>query len=155
MSKKLARRNSGSDDLKELFVEIPFTFFRLRSEGDRLAERFGQTTSKWGLMRSLDRAGPRSVAQAARERPVARQYIQRLADELHAEGLVEFIDNPAHRRAKLMRLTPRGERLLARMAQSEIAMARRIARHFDPRAARITREVLRMLRDLLAGKDRL
>ena len=35
--------------------------------------------------------------------------MQRLADELAAEGLVEFIDNPRHQRSKLVRLTPKGE----------------------------------------------
>jgi DNA-binding MarR family transcriptional regulator len=35
--------------------------------------------------------------------------MQRLADELAAEGLVEFIDNPKHRRSKLVRLTPKGD----------------------------------------------
>ena len=34
--------------------------------------------------------------------------MQRLADELAAEGLVEFIDNPRHRRSKLVRLTRKG-----------------------------------------------
>jgi len=35
--------------------------------------------------------------------------MQRLADELAAEGLVKFIDSPKHRRSKLLRLTPRGK----------------------------------------------
>jgi DNA-binding MarR family transcriptional regulator len=35
--------------------------------------------------------------------------MQRLANELAAEGLVEFIDNPKHRRSKLVQLTPQGD----------------------------------------------
>jgi DNA-binding MarR family transcriptional regulator len=35
--------------------------------------------------------------------------MQRLADELAAEGLVEFIDNLKHRRSKLVRLTRKGD----------------------------------------------
>ena len=34
--------------------------------------------------------------------------MQRLADELAAEGIVEFIDNPKHRRSKLVQLTRKG-----------------------------------------------
>jgi DNA-binding MarR family transcriptional regulator len=34
--------------------------------------------------------------------------MQRLADELAAEGLVEFVDNPNHLRSKLVRLTRKG-----------------------------------------------
>jgi DNA-binding MarR family transcriptional regulator len=41
-------------------------------------------------------------------RPTSRQRMQRLADELAAEGIVEFIDNPKHRRSKLVRLTRKG-----------------------------------------------
>ena len=53
--------------------------------------------------------GPLTVPQIAQMRPTSRQRMQRLADELAAEGLVEFIDNPGHRRSKLLSLTPRGE----------------------------------------------
>ena len=35
--------------------------------------------------------------------------MQRLADEAAAEGLVRFIDNPRHRRSKLVQLTPKGD----------------------------------------------
>ena len=47
------------------------------------------------------------MPQIAQMRPTSRQPMQRLADELAAEGLVEFIDNPRHWRSKLMRLTRR------------------------------------------------
>jgi len=40
---------------------------------------------------------------------VARQLIQRLADEAAADGLVEFVANPAHKRSKLVQLTDKGE----------------------------------------------
>ena len=49
-----------------------------------------------------------TVPQIAQMRPTSRQRMQRLADELAAEGLVEFVDNPKHRRSKLVRLTPKG-----------------------------------------------
>jgi DNA-binding MarR family transcriptional regulator len=60
-------------------------------------------------MRSLALLGPLTVPQIAQMRPTSRQRMQRLADELAAEGLVEFIDNPKHRRSKLVRLTPKGD----------------------------------------------
>jgi hypothetical protein len=39
-------------------------------------------------------------------RATGRQRLQRLADELAAEGLVKFTENPNHRRSKLVQLTP-------------------------------------------------
>ncbi|MGO8917821.1 MAG: MarR family transcriptional regulator [Stellaceae bacterium] len=61
-------------------------------------------------MRSLTLVGPLTVPEIAKMRPTSRQRMQRLADELAAEGLVEFIDNPRHRRSKLVRLTRKGNR---------------------------------------------
>jgi DNA-binding MarR family transcriptional regulator len=60
-------------------------------------------------MRSLALLGPLTVPQIAQMRPTSRQRMQRLADELAAEGLVQFIDNPKHRRSKLVQLTPKGD----------------------------------------------
>src|SRR5829696_5631191 len=74
-----------SEGLAELMLEVAQCFFR-----------------------SLARLGPLTVPQIAQMRPTSRQRMQRLADELAAEGLVEFIENPKHRRSKLVRLTPEG-----------------------------------------------
>jgi len=132
-----------------LVVDLPFAYFRLKTAGDRMAARLGQSTAKWGLMRTLHDEGPQTVAQIARSRPVARQWVQRLANELAADGLVEFIDNPAHKRAKLVRLRSKGERILHQMVKREAQWARRIATGFDLRALRTTRATLRKLRDVL------
>ena len=56
-------------------------------------------------MRSLALLGPLTLPQVAQMRPASRQRWQRLADELAASGLVKFIDNPKHRRSKLVQLT--------------------------------------------------
>jgi len=133
-----------------LVVDLPFAYFRLKAAGDSMAGRLGQTTAKWGLMRTLHELGPHTVAQIARSRPVARQWVQRLADELEADGFVEFIDNPAHKRAKLVRLTSKGEKILHQMVKREAQWARRIATGFDLRSLRTTRVTLRKLRDVLA-----
>jgi DNA-binding MarR family transcriptional regulator len=60
-------------------------------------------------MRSLALLGPLTVPQIAQMRPTSRQRMQRLADELAGEGLVKFIENPRHRRSKLVQLTPKGD----------------------------------------------
>jgi DNA-binding MarR family transcriptional regulator len=66
---------------------------------------------------------PRSVAQIARAWSLARQSVQRVADRLEREGLVVYEDNPAHRRAKLVRLTADGRRTLRRIQTAQRAWA--------------------------------
>ncbi len=56
------------------------------------------------------RASGRSqtVAWIARTIGLKRQGEQRIANELPAEGYVRMIDNPDHKRARLLELSPAG-----------------------------------------------
>ena len=62
----------------------------------------------FGFLRSVALIGPLRPWRNRAMRPTSRQRMQRLADELAAEGLVEFIDNPRHRQSKLVQLTAKG-----------------------------------------------
>jgi DNA-binding MarR family transcriptional regulator len=92
----------------ELMLEVAQCFFRIRAVGQRTGLITSWGGGAFGFMRSLALLGPLTVPQIALMRPTSRQRMQRLANELAAEGLVEFIDNPKHRRSKLVRLTPKG-----------------------------------------------
>jgi len=98
-----------AEALFALIVEVPRVFFLLRALGRNLGAVTGWGAGIWGFLRTLKTEGPLTVPQIARSRPVARQLIQKLADEAAAEGLVELIDNPHHKRSKLVRLTSKGE----------------------------------------------
>src|SRR6266516_3872588 len=95
--------------IAELMLEVAQCFFRIRAVGQKTGLITSWGGSNFGFIRSLALLGPLTVPQIAQMRPTSRQRMQRLADELAAEGLVEFIDNPKHRRSKLVRLTPKGD----------------------------------------------
>jgi DNA-binding MarR family transcriptional regulator len=84
----------------------------LTSAGDAIARPAGQTSARWQVLAAA-RHGTMSVAQIAKVLGVARQGIQRLADVLAGEGLVVYLDNPHHLRAKLVGLTEKGADALA------------------------------------------
>jgi len=100
--------DSKAEAISELMLEVAQCFFRIRAVGQKagLITRWGG--GAFGFMRSLALLGPLTVPQVAEMRPTSRQRMQRLADELAAEGLVEFIHNPKHRRSKLVQLTRKG-----------------------------------------------
>ncbi len=93
----------------ELMLEVAQCFFRIRALGQKTGLITSWGGGAFGFMRSLALLGPLTVPQIAQMRPTSRQRMQRLADELAADGLVEFIDNPKHRRSKLVRLTRKGD----------------------------------------------
>ena len=90
-------------------LEVAQCFFRIRAVGQKTGLITSWGGGAFGFMRTLALLGPRTVPQIAQMRPTSRQRMQRLADELAAEGLVKFIDNPQHRRSKLVQLTRKGD----------------------------------------------
>ncbi len=133
----------AGDALHDLLYELSFTWFRVQAA---VAQRGPDdlTPGQVSLLRSLAREGPQTVPTIARARPVARQPVQRMADELAARGLVVFVPNPKHRRSKLVALTPEGRRLHARLDRAQRAWAGRIAG--DDLSERRLREAERVVR---------
>jgi DNA-binding MarR family transcriptional regulator len=104
--KRAAERKA--DAVGDLMLEVAQFFFRLRALGQHTGLVNGWGAAAFGFMRSLAVMGPLTVPQIAQMRPTSRQRMQRLADELAAEGLVELVENPKHLRSKLVRLTAKG-----------------------------------------------
>jgi len=73
--------------------------------------------------------------------------MQRLADELAAEGFVEFIDNPKHRRSKLVRLTPKGDAQYRELNARLLSISSTIGVALSEADIRDTIEIVRHLSD--------
>jgi DNA-binding MarR family transcriptional regulator len=78
------------------------------------------TVAQRAVLEYLHREGATTVPEIARVRGVTRQHIQVGVDELAAAGLVELVDNPAHRRSRLVTTTTAGVETIERMQRREI-----------------------------------
>ena len=139
--------DSRAEAVAELMLEVAQCFFRIRAVGQKTGLITSWGGGAFGFMRSLALLGPLTVPQIAQMRPTSRQRMQRLADELAAEGLVEFIDNPKHRRSKLVRLTAKGE---ARYRELDIrlrAIASTLGMALSEADIRKTTAIVRQLSD--------
>lgn len=135
----------------ELVIEITRAFFLLRAAGSGVGAVNRWGGGRWGLMRALAEDGPQTVPQLARARPVARQRIQKIVDELAAEGLVELRDNPAHRRSRLVALTPAGAAVCADIGRHVEDSVGALLADLRPREIRSAVRTLRVLREGLAA----
>jgi DNA-binding MarR family transcriptional regulator len=144
-------RSPAGEALYGVIVETAALFFRMRALGKKGGLVTAWGGGLWGFLRSLKLNGPATVPQLARLRPVARQRIQHLADDAARAGLIEFRDNPAHKRSKLLALTPAGERAFAEMDAKLAEMAEGLSEGLDEQDLRTTLEVLRQLRDKIQG----
>jgi DNA-binding MarR family transcriptional regulator len=131
--------------IAELMLEVAQYFFRIRAIGQRTSLITSWGGGAFGFMRSLGLLGPLTVPQIAEMRPTSRQRMQRLADELAAEELVEFIDNPRHRRSRLVRLTRAGEARYREMNARLLAIASTMGAADSEAEIRNTTDVVRRL----------
>jgi DNA-binding MarR family transcriptional regulator len=122
-------------------------FFRIRAVGQKTGFITSWGGGGFGFIRSLALLGPLTVPQIAQMRPTSRQRMQRLADELAAEGLVEFIDNPKHRRSKLARLTPKGDARYRELNARFLLIASTMGVALSEADIRKTIEIVRHLSD--------
>jgi DNA-binding MarR family transcriptional regulator len=104
-------RKSAGDAFSAFVVRVFQLNGMLVAAGDSLVKPTGQTSARWQVLAAVQDA-PASVAQIARVLSLARQSVQRVADLLESDGLATYVENPAHRRAKLLRLTMRGHSVL-------------------------------------------
>lgn len=113
---KPARTNSrpDSDRLRRALSGLVIEVFRLNGDlieaGDELVHDLGLTSARWQVLGAIA-LSPVSlpVAHIARNMGLARQSVQRVVDDMQAEGLVQLEPNPHHRRAPLVAMTPQGE----------------------------------------------
>ena len=160
MRERVPRHKSASVDRKaqamgELMLEVAQCFFRIRALGQKTGLITSWGGGAFGFMRSLALLGPLTVPRIARMRPTSRQRMQRLADELAADGLVTFIDNPKHRRSKLVQLTPKGEVRYRELNVRFLAIASTMGAALNEADIRKTTEIVRRLsEDVKAQSER-
>lgn len=141
------RPANKSEAVADLMLEVAQFFFRIRAVGQKTGLITGWGGGAFGFMRSLALLGPLTVPQIAEMRPTSRQRMQRLADELAAEGLVEFVDNPKHRRSKLVQLKPKGDARYREWNARFLAIGSTMGVDLSEADIRRTTEVVRQLSD--------
>ena len=148
--------DSKAAAIEDLILEVAQCFFRIRALGQKAGLITSWGGGAFGFMRSLALLGPLTVPQIAEMRPTSRQRMQRLADELAAEGLVTFTDNPKHRRSKLVRLTPKGAARYRELNARLLSIASTMGAALSEADIRKTSGIVRALsEDVKARSERL
>jgi DNA-binding MarR family transcriptional regulator len=115
---------------QELLSGAALTTFRLNGQflgvAEELARPAGLTAARWQVLGAV-LATPLPVAGIARAMGITRQSVQRIADLLVHQGLAEYLPNPSHRRAKLLRPTAEGLAAVRRIDPAHAVLARRLA----------------------------
>jgi DNA-binding MarR family transcriptional regulator len=114
---------------QDLLSAVALSVFRLNGQmldvAEDLARPAGLTAARWQVLGAVLHE-PSSVAGIARQMGITRQSVQRIADLLVAQGLAEYLPNPAHRTAKLLRPSPEGLDAIQRIDPGHASLAARL-----------------------------
>ncbi len=148
----MPRRTPSAETLTDLIL----TLFRVNNAtlvwGDRLVRPFGLTSARWQIMGAIAYADrPQPVAWLARDLGANRQNVQRIVNELARENLIQFRDNPHHKRAQLVVLTEAGKRAYDNAIRSWDPAADELATGLSSDELRTTLRVLSVLRNRLTA----
>ena len=139
-----------------LFTELLIEVFRLNGQllatGDRLTADLGLTSARWQVLGAVEQEVA-TVSQIARSMGLQRQSVQRLVDILSEEGIVECLPNPSHRRAKLVRVTASGRRVLEAVNGRQVEWSNRVTRGASAQTLAAALATLRDLRGRLETDD--
>jgi DNA-binding MarR family transcriptional regulator len=139
----MTKRSAAGDALTTLVLPI----FELNGEflaaARDITEPAGLTPAWWQVLGATVNE-PLTVAEIARRvgLGLARQSVQRTADLLVAKGWAEYLDNPRHRRAKLVQPTEHGRETLTRLRGSQYAWADAVGQGLGEERLRAVRETL-------------
>jgi DNA-binding MarR family transcriptional regulator len=140
----------GLEALTALILEVFRLNGRLISAGDRLVFDLKLTSARWQVLGAAALApSPQPVAWLARSMGLHRQGVQRIVNELVAEGILVLEENPHHRRAKLVRLTKKGEGLFEAASRRQKPWAKRLAKGLPPKTIAAAHDLLKTLRERL------
>lgn len=132
--------------LTELILEVFKLNGRLLNDGDQLVASLGLTSARWRVLGAIAFAGtPQPVANIARNMGLTRQAVQRVVNELEAEGFLSFAPNPHHQRAKLVVLGKSGAKAFQAAAKRQAPWANELSRRIP---ARDIRTALRVVREI-------
>jgi len=149
----MERHHEDANDFTKLILEVFRVNSLLIEAGDRLCAPVDLSSARWQVLGVVEH-GPAPVAHVARIMGLARQSVQQTADALERDGLIEYRENPHHRRAKLMVLTPQGREALDYVQSRLAEWSERIGGELGPDELRTGLALLRNVSESLERDSR-
>lgn len=130
------------DPLALLIADVLEAAGVMRRWGEQTSALEGQTQARFQLLSVLSDEAM-AVPAAAGRLGVSRQAVQRVANDLLAEGLLALQSNDHHRSSPLLALTDEGHRTLARIAARARSAHQAVADDLEAAHLEDARRVLR------------
>lgn len=135
--------------LHDLFKEVFALQATLSRVMDKAHERAGLSTPQRKIIQLLKRLGTATVPDIATNLGVSRQSVQVVCNDLLSRELLEFTDNPRHKRSKLATLTESGHRAFQQAQENEYQAIEQVMPEIELEKTRETGRILAHVRHAL------
>lgn len=136
----------------DLIVEIRGAFNDLKALSDHMNADLDITAAARAVMEFLYTNGPNTVPRIAAQKNVSRQHVQLLADALVEKSLAHYVDNPQHKRSKLVELTQDGHQMFDQIATREAKGLQALETRFQAEDVALATKTLRTLRQVITNQ---
>jgi len=134
----------------QMFTDIVLEIFKLSGllviQGDMLTKKVGLSSARWKVLGALAQSHvPMTVPQIAYSMGQSRQSVQRLTDLMENTDILEYQNNPHHKKAKLVSLSDKGKEIFEVLGQRQIPWANSNVAGISASEMEVTLSVLRKM----------
>ncbi len=146
-------RTAEGDALGGVILDVFRLGSLLMTAGDRLIAHLGLTNARLQVMSAIIASPrPQPVAWLARDMASNRQNVQRIVNDLRAEGLVTLSENPHHIRAQLVVLTDEGKQTYGQAMRLQTPWVNELSHDLSLKDVQTFRRVVVALRGRLKSQ---
>lgn len=120
----------------------------ISSEFHQVVRAHGLTVSEWRVLATLAGSKPLSTGQLAQISVTQQPTVTKLLDRMVSRGQVERMADESDRRLTLVRITPEGARIVAKLIASAREHEQRVLEPFGLERAAALKDTLRGIIDL-------
>ena len=133
----------------EMFLNLAYTYDVVSSDMSSRVTPYGITRAGFNVLRILSRSGSKSCKQneISQIMLVSRANITGLVDSLSRQSLVERISDPNDRRVNMIKILPKGEKLLEALLPGYYKHMHEVSSVFTENDKKIFNELLKRLRN--------
>jgi DNA-binding MarR family transcriptional regulator len=130
------------DQTYEVTWLIRRLFRAMAARADQYLAEAELTAADRAVMEFLTTSDALSVPEIARRYNVSRQHIQVTVNALLSKGLLRSIDNPKHKRSRLVRLSSLGRDSFAEIRRNETTLIEEVFADIPDESLAITQDTL-------------
>ncbi|MEN8669126.1 MULTISPECIES: MarR family winged helix-turn-helix transcriptional regulator [unclassified Ketobacter] len=139
-------------ETNDLIVEVFRLNGLLLATADKLVSKFGLTGARWQVLGAIAKVGvPETTARLARNMGLTRQSVQRVVNEMVAEGMLTLEENPHHKRSKLVVMTAKGEKAFQQAIDLQGPWVKALSEGISKKRLKEAKEVLTIIGSRLSN----